>query len=158
MENRLIDALPKHRENVQPAWLDYNGHMNLSYYVLAFDHATDALLDKLDIGTAYREKTGGSVFVVEAHVNYMDEMLENAPILIQSRLLGVWPKRIRIFHEMFHGDTQKAVATNETMTIHVDLATRRSAPWPDDAFNRLQGMQKDHALYNVPPQAGRGIG
>ena len=51
-----IDApLNLHRATVLPEWLDYNGHMNVAYYVLAFDHSTDALLDFIGFDTPYRE-------------------------------------------------------------------------------------------------------
>ena len=50
------------RETVLPAWTDYNGHMNLAYYVLIFDHATDAFYDHVGLGRKYREATGGSTF------------------------------------------------------------------------------------------------
>ena len=33
------------RETVRGEWCDYNGHLNMAYYVLIFDHATDAFHD-----------------------------------------------------------------------------------------------------------------
>ena len=57
-----------YEETVRPEWVDYNGHMNVAYYVLIFDHATDAALDQLDVGEAYRRRAGCSVFVGEMHV------------------------------------------------------------------------------------------
>ena len=65
---------PVHREIVRPEWVDYNNHMNVAYYVLVFDHATDAVFDRLDLGEAYRETTGCSLFVAEAHVTYEQEV------------------------------------------------------------------------------------
>ena len=61
---------------MRPEWVDYNGHMNVAYYVLIFDHATDATLDRLDVGEAYRRRAGCSVFVGEMHVIYRQELLE----------------------------------------------------------------------------------
>ena len=28
---------------VEPAWIDYNGHMNMGYYLVAYDRATDGV-------------------------------------------------------------------------------------------------------------------
>ena len=46
-----------HRGVVLPEWIDINGHMNVAYYVLAFDHATDAFFDYIGLDSAYREAT-----------------------------------------------------------------------------------------------------
>ena len=43
-------------KQVEDQWIDYNGHMNVAYYVLAFDNATDAFLDYIGLDHAYKEK------------------------------------------------------------------------------------------------------
>ena len=30
---------------VPPEWIDYNGHMNVAYYTMAFDQAADEILE-----------------------------------------------------------------------------------------------------------------
>lgn len=146
-----------HREVVKPEWTDYNGHMNVAYYVLAFDHATDAFLDRLDLGEAYRARTNCSVFVVEAHVTYDQEVHEGDPLAITSRPLEVGGKTLRLFHRMEHGGEGFQAATNEVMILHVDMETRRTTPWPEDARARLQAaVDADAAPW--PEQAGRAIG
>ena len=39
---------------VPPEWIDYNGHMMDAYYFLAFTEATEAFLDHVGLGAAYR--------------------------------------------------------------------------------------------------------
>lgn len=63
-----------HRETVRPDWIDYNGHMNVAFYVMAFDHATDGLFDVLGIGAAYCQRENRSVFAVEQHIAYKREL------------------------------------------------------------------------------------
>lgn len=147
-----------HREVVSPAWVDYNNHMNVAYYVLIFDHATDAALDHLDIGTDYRQRTNGSVFVVEAHVTYEEEVLEGESVAVSTRLTGFDGRRIVLFHEMIRERDGVLAATNEVLCLHVDLATRRTAPLPPAAVERLGRLARDHAALPRPPQAGRAIG
>ena len=72
--------LELHREAVLPEWTDYNGHMNVAFYLLAFDHATDAFFDHLDLGHAYRKRTDCSLFTLEAHVSYAKELNEGDPL------------------------------------------------------------------------------
>lgn len=150
-----------HAEHVRAEWVDYNGHMNVAYYVLVFDHATDAVLDYLDLGEAYRRRSNCSVFVAEAHVTYEQEVNEGERLLIASRILGFDGKRLILFHEMYRqtegDDGQAPVASNEVLCLHVDLATRRTAPLPPTVSARLQRIAAEQSRLPRPPQAGRAI-
>lgn len=150
--------LSLHGESVRPEWVDYNGHMNVAYYVLVFDHATDAVLDFLDLGEAYRARTTGSVFVGEAHVTYEQEVGAGDRLAVSSRILGFDGKRMILFHEMRRDGTEDLVATNEVLCLHVDLQTRRSAPIPPEAAARIEQEVARHADLPRPSRAGRAIG
>ncbi|MEK9723750.1 MAG: thioesterase family protein, partial [Rhodospirillaceae bacterium] len=91
----MPDAQPLdlHRETVRPDWVDYNGHMNVAYYVLVFDHATDVLLDHIGLDAAHRTATGNSVFVAEAHVTYDQEVMEGAALRVTTQVLDTDAKR-----------------------------------------------------------------
>ncbi|UTW52058.1 thioesterase family protein [bacterium SCSIO 12827] len=152
------EALPiLHRETVLPDWIDYNGHMNLAYYVLVFDHATDALQDVVGLDAAYRAATGGSVFVVEAHLTYDSEVKLGEEMRVRPRVLDVDGKRLHLFHEMFAGDDDRLAATNELMILHVDLNSRRAAPFPAPVLAHLERLKAAHAALPQPPQVGRRI-
>jgi acyl-CoA thioester hydrolase len=152
------EALPVlHRETVQSDWIDYNGHMNLAYYVLVFDHATDALQDVVGLDAAYRAATGGSVFVVEAHLTYDSEVKLGEEMRVRPRVLDVDGKRLHLFHEMFAGDDDRLAATNELMILHVDLNSRRAAPFPAPVLAHLERLKAAHAALPQPPQVGRRI-
>jgi acyl-CoA thioester hydrolase len=153
-----IDGSPwLHRENVRPEWVDYNGHMNVAYYVLIFDNATDAALDRLDVGEEYRRRTGCSVFVGEMHVNYRQEVLQGDALTVGTRLLGIDERRLVLFHEMTCSRFESAVASNEVLCVHVDLATRRASPWPADAASTLARALAARSHLPAPKLAGRGI-
>ena len=62
------------REPVRDEWIDYNGHLSEPYYVLVLGHATDAVMDTVGLGPAYRASTGASLFTVEAHIRYLDQV------------------------------------------------------------------------------------
>ena len=40
-------------QTVLPEWIDYNGHMNVAYYVLAFDQGVDELMRQVGITPEY---------------------------------------------------------------------------------------------------------
>ncbi|MGZ8874828.1 MAG: thioesterase family protein, partial [Halobacteriota archaeon] len=146
-----------YEETVRPEWVDYNGHMNVAYYVLVFDHATDAALDRLDVGEAHRRRTGCSVFVGETHVNYRQEVLQGDALTVGTSLLGVDERRLVLFHEMTCCRLATAIASNEVLCVHVDLGTRRPAPWPASAVDRLAGALAAHSQDSPPKDAGRAI-
>ena len=150
--------LALHREVVLPEWIDYNGHMNMAYYLLAFDHATDRLFDLLDLGVAYRRRANHGLFTLEAHATYERELAAGDALSFTTRLLDCDAKRLHYFHSMYHAAEGYLAATNELMSIHVDLSTRRAAPLPAEALARIEGLMAAHRRLPRPPQAGRRIG
>lgn len=147
-----------HEESVHCDWVDYNGHMNVAYYVLVFDHGTDALLELLGMGADYRKKTESSDFVVESHITYMREVVEGDPLQVASLLLGFDEKRMHLFHHMYHRESGELCATNEILMVHVDMKTRRSAPFPQMAGKGLQVFSDKQPPFMHPAQAGSVIG
>lgn len=146
------------RAVVRPEWIDYNGHMNVGYYVVAFDQATEALCAHLGVGEAYRRSADASMFVVEAHVTYDREVLEAAPLAFRTRIVDHDAKRLHLLHRMFHAGEGYLAATNELMCLHVDLAQRRAAPFPDAARLRITDLARRHAGLGPAAGAGRSIG
>ena len=147
----------EHRETVRSDWVDYNSHMNVAYYVLVFDHATDAALDRLGVGEAYRRETGCSVFVGEMHVNYLQEVMADDELHVVTRLLATDAKRLVLFHEMACPRLAQVVASNEVLCVHVDLSLRRSAPWPPDVGGRLSAAVAAQAYLPPPEHGGRAV-
>jgi acyl-CoA thioester hydrolase len=154
----VTSALPPHRETVRPEWVDYNGHMNVAYYVLVFDHATDAALDHLGLGEAYREANGCSVFVGDMHVTYRQEVGAGDRLTVTTRPLARDDRRLILFHEMTSDGIQDGyVASNEVLCVHVDLTTRRSAPWPPAGAEALARAVAADAANPPPRSAGRSV-
>jgi acyl-CoA thioester hydrolase len=154
----LPDGLPiVHRERVRPEWIDYNGHMNVAFFVLAFDYAVDALWARLGIDEAYRERTGCSTFAVESHVTYQREMTLDDEMLFSVQLLGYDQKRIHHFYRMYHAREGYLAATCEWLNLHVDLSQRRVCAMPPAIQARLQTIAAEHSARPWPPEAGRTI-
>lgn len=143
---------------VRPEWIDYNGHMNVAYYLLAFDQATDALLDCLSLGRNYADHEGHSVFVVEAHLTYARELTEGDRLAFTSWLVGVDDKRLHLIHEMRQAEDGFLAATAELMLIHVDLSQRRAVPFPADRLAAITALAaKACKKSGPPPVPGRSI-
>jgi acyl-CoA thioester hydrolase len=147
-----------HKSKVLPEWIDYNGHMNLAFYLLAFDQATDTFFDYLGIGESYKNKYNYSTFTLEGHITYDNEVLEGDSLSFKTYLLDFDEKRIHYFHEMYHAREGYLAATNEMITMHIDMSIRRSAPFAPELLSRLQEVMKAHRDLPKPPQVGRTIG
>jgi len=142
---------------VLPAWIDYNGHMNLAYYTVLFDGATDLLFDALDLGLHYRRTTQLGTFVAETHNLYERELLVGAGVRVATQIVGVDDKRLHLAHEMFALDGGHRAATQELMFLHVDLVARRVSPFPADLRQRIAVAAASHAGLPRPNWLGRRV-
>ena len=147
-----------YRDVVRPEWIDHNHHMNMGYYLVVFDLATDEWFRYLGLDQAHRDAHGVTTFCLEAHVTYHREVREGDPLRFTTWLLDHDAKRIHYLHEMYHAVDGYLAATNELMTLHVNRATRRGAPMAHVLRERLARIQAAHGALPRPAQAGRRIG
>lgn len=150
--------LDLYRGSVQAEWIDYNGHMNVAYYVLVFDQATDLLFSRLDLGGDYRHSTNHSVYVAEAHVAFEREVKAGDALRVTTQLIDADAKRLHFFHTMHHADAGYRAATIELLTLHIDLGGPRSVPFPAAQRAAMEAMLREHKTLERPPQLGRTIG
>ena len=153
----LSAPFDRHRARVRPEWIDGNGHMNVGYYVVAFDQASDTICEQLGVSWEYTRRELGMIFIAEAHVTYDRELLPDAPLRVTTQILGHDEKRLHIFHQMYHAEEGYLAATNELMILHVDFATRRVSPWPQETQARMSAMAEAHRMLPWPAKAGRTI-
>jgi len=131
MSNNEIQGFEIYRGTVVPEWIDVNDHMNVAYYVLAFDLAIDSLWNIFGITADHIRDNDSSTFAVECHVRYLRELRHDDPFVVTTQVLAYDAKRIHQFLRMYHATEGYLVATTEWMNLHVDLKFRRVAPWPD---------------------------
>jgi acyl-CoA thioester hydrolase len=147
----------RYRDIVRPEWIDHNGHMNVGYYGVVFDYATDAWLDFLGLDRRHRAEHGVTTFTLEAHFTYQHEVVEGDTLRFTTQLLGFDEKRIHYLHRMFRAQDGVLAATNELMSLHVSADTRRGAPMHADVLERIVRVDRTHAALTRPVEAGRTI-
>ncbi|MBW1683421.1 MAG: thioesterase family protein [Deltaproteobacteria bacterium] len=147
-----------YRDVVRSGWIDENGHLNMGYYVVVFDYATDAWLDFIGLSRPYKAAHGVMTFSLESHVTYRRELREGDELRFTTQLLGFDEKRIHYFHQMFHARESHLAATNELMSLHVSAETRRSAPMAREILEGLEEIQRAHRALPIPSQVGRVMG
>lgn len=133
-------------ERAVPAdWLDYNGHMNVAYYTMAFDQAVDDWLEnEVGIGESYVSQAQQGPYALQMNLNYIDEMLAGNVFTIPIQLVDHDMKRLHLFAEMRRQPDNTLTATCEVMLMNVDLNSRRSAPYPEWALTRLGHIRCAH--------------
>ena len=154
----LAAPLDRYRDVVRPEWIDANEHMNVGYYLVVFDYATDAFFEWVGLDGVHRAARGITTFCLEAHVTYHREVRVGDPLRFTTTLLGHDAKRLHYIHAMYHATEGFLVATNELMSLHVSRATRRGTPMAPQIVARLSAIQRAHDALPRPPQAGRAIG
>jgi|TARA_B100000315_G_C14418375_1_gene514348 acyl-CoA thioester hydrolase len=147
-----------YRAIVQPEWIDDNGHMNMGYYMVVFDLATDEFMDFVHLTRAHRKKYQVTTFSLEGHITYNREIGEGEPMRFTTELLNFDEKRFHYIHHMYHGTEGYLASTNELMSLHVSLDTRRSAPMEPAILDRLAAIKSAHAALPPNPYTGRLIG
>ena len=154
-----VDApLCLHRPSVLPQWVDYNGHMSESCYLLVFGDNSDAFFRYIGIDEDYRDKGGHSLYTVETHLHNLREASEGEPLRLTLQLLDLDEKRLHIFHAMHHGASGELLATAEQMLVHVNMAQGRVVAMPGEVQERLLAIRAAHAVLSTPPQVGHTIG
>ena len=142
---------------IEPQWIDYNGHLNMAYYNVMFDRAIDEFLFELGIGPAYMKTRHGSTFTAECHVRYLREIHLGDPVQVSILLLGADEKRLHTFEELRHANEGWLSATSENMALNVSMDAKKTAPFPADVMAHLARMKAAHASLPVPQGAGRRI-
>lgn len=157
--NEPFEAPLAFREQIViPEWVDFNGHMNVAFYMVAFDRCVDDMYNRLRVGPDYIEATGRSVFTLEAHISYLQEVVEGDRLRITGRLMDYDGKRIHAYFEMFHGTDGHPVAAMEQLGIQVDMAKRKAVEFSAETGQLLEGMRASHAALPEAKHAGRVIG
>ena len=142
---------------VETDWIDYNGHLNMAYYNVLFDRTVDEAFALFGLGPDYIKERNASFFTAEVHLCYLRELEEGDRVHCELQFLDFDAKRAHFFQTLYHSDGW-ASATQEQMSLHVDMQSKRVAPWPDDVLERIEAMHESHAALPPPDRAGRVIG
>ena len=140
-----IDApLRLHRTTVRPEWVDYNGHMSESCYLLVFGDSADAFFRLIGIDERYRA-AGHSLYTVQTHLHHRREAAEADPLACSLQLVDHDDRRLHIYHEMTHAETGVLLAAAEQLLVHVDMTAGRSSPLPEVVLKGVSAVHQAHS-------------
>ena len=145
-------------QEVLSDWIDYNGHMNVAYYTLAFDKALDFFFeDVLNIGPSFVEKNNEGPFALKASYNYFSELLEGEKFFVDISVLDFDLKRVHLFGEMRKDKTLELSAVFETVLMNMDLNERKVKQYPDRVLELFKIFKLSLATDKIPSEIGKKI-
>ena len=113
-------------------WIDYNGHMNMAYYVLIFDQAWENILNKFQMGGEKAEESKRTTMVVETRTTYDNEVKEGDEVEVYVSYFDHDKKRLHLKCEMYEKKTKKLSATIENLSLYIDLDKRKVTEFEDE--------------------------
>lgn len=142
---------------VKPEWIDYNGHLNMAYYNVLFDHGVDQVWDRLGFGPDYADARNMTTYTGEFHLRYLREIHLGDQVRASFQVLDYDRKRIHFYQELIHSDGWIS-ASAEGMMLHIDQTGPRVTPMPDDIFANVEALAAEHRDLPTPETVGKPIG
>ena len=124
-------------QSVPAAFEDINGHLNIRHYVGIASEGLDESLARVGIPQNWPTVAGQGVFTAEHHMTYLSELRTGDRISARVRLIG---RSERAAHAVVYlvDDTHQQVSyVMEELFLHIDMASRKTAPWPEDVAAAL---------------------
>ena len=113
-------------------WTDYNGHMNLSYYILVFDMGAEVILSKFKMGEHSAKTEKKSTMVVETHTTYNREVKEGDKVDVFLSYFDHDNKRLHYKLEMYEKAKNTLSATTEVLSLYIDLSVRKVSEFEEE--------------------------
>ena len=126
---------------------DQNGHMNVAYYLQAFDENSRNLFEEIGFDEDYMQM-GYSCFAIEDSLRYMHEFLEGEDVISNFRIHDFNKKLIHIVGVLLNKD-KKLSAISETLVVHVDMKSRKASDMPKTLLDKLKTVNEQHTIYPI---------
>ena len=126
-------------------WIDYNGHMNMAYYVLIFDQAWENILNKFQMGGEKAEESKRTTMVVETRTTYDSEVKEGDEVEVYVSYFDHDKKRLHLKCEMYEKKTKKLSATMENLSLYIDLDKRKVTEFEDEKVKIMDDYIQQHS-------------
>ena len=132
-------------EKVIKEWTDYNGHLNVAFYIRVFDIAADIMLDNFKMGGGSAKKDNMTTFVAEMHTHYNQEVKLGEEVETHLTYIDHDKKRIYYKLSMFHKEKKYLAATNEVLSLYVDLDQRKVVEFNPDRIKVMDDFIKNNS-------------
>jgi acyl-CoA thioester hydrolase len=149
--------LTSYRTAIPAEWVDYNDHLRDAFYLLIFSYATDALMDRIGLDASGRTRTGHTLYTLECHLNYLNEVKLGTEVEVRTQLLAHDHKRLHVHLGLYRPDDEQLLAASEQMLMNIDHRVGRSAPFDAAVLAQVQGLHEMQKGLPRPIHVGRVI-
>jgi acyl-CoA thioester hydrolase len=136
---------------VETSHLDLMDHMNVMWYTHFFDRAIWGFYDLFGFGEDYHKTSGFGSFGLEMYTRHLAELRLGDEIKIYTRAIARNSKLFHHIHFMQRVRDGELAATCELLGVHINLATRRSAPLPANIAEGLDKLIVEHNKFRWEP-------
>lgn len=143
------------RGAIPPDWVDYNGHLRDAFYLLIFSYAVDGLMDEIGLDAQRRERSGLTLFTLEAHINYLHEVKLGAVMEARIQIMAMDRKRLQLYLTLHPEKEEKVMAASEQMLLQVNLEGPKSAVFTEGTKTALEAIMAAQKNWPAPEYAGR---
>lgn len=143
---------------VKQEWMDFKGHMNMTYYVLLFEQGLSNFLDNVGLGLNYVRSTEQNLFALEDHITYQHELRQGDTICVHFQLLDIDDKFIHYFMRLIPKGSATVSATMEQISVLVNMKTRIPSRFDVEIMDALQSTLDKHKKIGKPFEMGQSIG
>ena len=147
---QLADLTAYAEQPVPVAFEDVNGHLNVRHYTGIASEGLDESLVELGIPQNW-PVLGHACFSAEHHLTYLAELRTGDRMSTRVRLLGRSERAAHVLVYLLDESHQRLSYVMEEVFLHIDMETRRTAPWPDDVADALDRRIAEHAALPWEP-------
>lgn len=141
----LPGPFPCRVRQIEPHWIDHNGHLNMAWYNVILDDSVGDLYGPIGLGRNYLKQRNCSTMTAECHLRYLREVHLGDPLQVSILIVAADEKRIHFFEELRHATEGWLSATSENISLHIDMSMRKVAPFPPDIAERIRAVAEAHA-------------
>lgn len=144
-------------QRVRREWCDYNGHMNVAYYSLAFENANFEAQELMGMGEAYVKDQRRSLYTMKNVFTYTQSVVEGDPLRIFYRIMDYSPKLLHVLLEMYHDEEDYLACFSEQLVAHVDMDAERATPMSAAQLSMLEAFKNAQRDLPLPKGVGEVI-
>lgn len=145
------------QQPVPTAFEDANGHLNVRHYTGIASEGLDESLVGCGIPKNWPAQ-GHAVFSAEHHLTYISELRTGDRLSARVRLLGRSERAAHALVYLLDDSHERLSFVMEEIFLHIDMETRRTAPWPEDVAACMDGRIAEDAELPWTPDVSGSMG
>jgi acyl-CoA thioester hydrolase len=130
-------------QKILKKWTDFNGHMNVAYYLLIFDiYGADKLMNLFQVGEISAKTKKKSMMILESHITFNRELIESDKVDINLVYFDHDKRMLNYKLEMINKKNKKISSTIEILSVYVDLIERKISLFEDQKIKIMNNYIK----------------